>query len=389
MDMHPSDRIRGEKSEILKGKKIALCVTGSISSVEAVKVARELIRHGAQVYPYATDSALKFIGKDSLLFATGNPVVDELTGKDEHLESFDLILVAPATANIISKAACGIADDAVSTLILANLQKCMFVPTMHEKMMNNPIFQENINKLKKYCKFIEPIREEDKLKLPDRENIAAEVMHSLRNELKGKKILVIGGAGYEKIDNFRIITNLATGRMGVELAKYAYYYGGEVKLLISLHSVKIPSFLPFESFGSIGDLLSRMEEYKNYDVIIVPAALPDFKPVKVDGKIKSLREFKEVKYTENPKFLKELRKTYNGFLVGFKAESGVSEEELIRRARERMKEYSLDIVVANLLEDVKPESTRAFIIFDDDFERVEGSKDKVAKRIIEIVVESL
>ncbi len=387
--MHPSDEIRGEKSDILKGRRIALCVTGSIAAVESVKLARELIRHGAEVYPYATSSALQFLGKDALLFATGNPVVDKLTGKDEHLEPFDLVLVAPATANIISKAACGIADDAVSTLILANLRRCVFVPTMAEKMMENPIFQENIRKLEKYCRLLEPRREEGKLKIPDAETLAAEVMHILREDLKGKKILVIGGAGYEKIDNFRIITNLSTGKMALELARYAYYYGGDVKLLISLHSVEIPHYIPQESFSGVEDLLSMLDRFREYDAIIVPAALPDFKPKKMEGKIKDLESFRKIEYGENPKFLKELRKVYDGFLIGFKAESGISEEELIRRARERMKEYSLDMVIANLLEDVDRESTKAIIIFDDDMEKVEGKKEKVAKRIVEIMAESL
>jgi len=164
--MHPSQQIRGEKSDILDGKKIALCVTGSIAAVETVKLARELIRHGAEVFIYVTKDALKFVGKDSLLFATGNEVVDKLTGRDEHLEDFDMVLVAPATANVISKAACGIADDAVTTLILANLNKCVFVPTMDERMRKNPILGENIKKLENYCKFIEPLKEEGKLKHP-------------------------------------------------------------------------------------------------------------------------------------------------------------------------------------------------------------------------------
>ncbi len=387
--MHPSERIRGEKSELLKGRKIALCVTGSIAAVETIKIARELIRHGASVHPYATASALKFIGSDALLFATGNPVVTELTGRDEHLEEFDLVLVAPATADIISKAACGIADDAVSTLILANLEKCMFIPTMDGRMMNSPILQDNIEKLKKHCRFIEPLVEEGKLKMPDREKIAAEVMHALRDELRGKRILVIGGAGYEKIDDFRIITNLASGKMGIEIAKHAYYYGGDVKLLLSLHTVPPPDFISVESFGGVSDLLSRMEEYKSYDAIIVPAALPDFKPSGVRGKIKALDEIRRIEYEENPKFLKELRKIYHGFLVGFKAESRVSEDELIRRARERMKEYSLDMIVANLLEDVKRDITKAVIIFDDELEKLEGPKEMVARRIVEIMAESI
>ncbi len=358
--------------------------------MESVKIARELIRHGAEVQPYATNNALKFVGIDSLKFATGKEVVVELTGMDEHLYEFDLILVAPSTADIISKASCGIADDAVSTLILANLHKCMFVPTMDMRMWKNPILQENIEKLKRYAKFLIPEEEEGKLKMPTRERIAAEVMHTLHSELRGKRILIIGGAGYEKIDDFRILTNLATGKTAVEISKYAYYYGAHVKLLMAGHSASIPDYIPYESFGGIQDLMNRIEEFLDYEAIIVPAALPDYRPVKVEGKIKSLQDFRNVEYEENPKLLRELRKKYQGFLVGFKAESKVSYETLIRRARERMKEYGLDMIIANLIEDVKRDTSKAVIIFsDEDFEKVEGTKEQIAKRIVEIMVDSL
>ncbi len=388
--MHSSEKIKCEKSDILLGKKICLCVTGGIAAVETVKIARELIRHGADVVPYMTKNALKFVSEDSLLFATGHRPVCTLSGLSEHLEECDAVLVAPATADVISKAACGIADDAVTTLILANLEKCIFVPTMDARMYENPILQRNINILKEHCVFISPLLEEGKLKMPSREHIAAEIMHRLRNELRGKRVLVIGGAGYEKYDNFRILTNLSTGRTAVEIAKYAYYLGAEVTLLIGLMQVPIPSFLRVERFSGIESLLKRIPEFLNYDAIIVPAALPDYRPVYRDGKIKSLNEMKKVELMENPKFLKELRKEYRGYLVGFKAESGISEEELIKIARARMDEYELDAIVANLLENVRKDETKAIIIFSDgEMERYEGPKSGLARKLVELVAEAL
>lgn len=389
--MEPWKRIRGEKSDMLAGRKIALCITGSIAAVETVKLARELIRHGADVYPYMTKAALKFLGKDALLFATGHEPVVELSGRDEHLYDFDLILIAPATADTISKAACGIADDAVSTLIFANIgKKMIFVPSMSEKMYKNPILRENMEKLSRYALFVEPKIEEDKAKMSDVERITGEVIHSLHHELEGKRILVIGGAGYEKFDEFRILTNLATGKMGVEIAKYAYYYGGDVHLLMGLHSVKVPPYLPVENFKGLDNLTNKIEDMVNYDAIVVPAALPDFKPEKKEGKVKSVEDFNTFKFEENPKFLKELRRRYKGFLVGFKAESQISREELIKRARKRMEEYSLDMIIANLIEDVKRDATKAIIIFsDEEMEEFEGPKEKLAKRIMQLVAESI
>jgi len=388
--MHPSESIKEEKSDVLRDEKIALCITGSIAAVETIKLARELIRHGADVYPYMTHSALKFLGKDALLFATGHEPVIELTGKDEHLYDFDAILVAPATADIISKAACGIADDAVSTLIFANLEKCIFVPSMDSRMYGSEILKKNIEKLKKFAMFIEPKIEEGKAKLPSNELIVARVMNHIRKDLKGKNVLVIGGAGYEKFDEFRIITNLATGKMGIEIARFAYYYGANVNLLIGLHSVDIPEYIPYEEFGGIESLIEKIDSMKDYDTIIVPAALPDFKPEKKRGKVKSLSDFNKIKFEENPKFLKNLREKYKGFLIGFKAESGISREELIKRAKERMEEYGLDMIVANLIEEVGRDYTKAIIIFSDgEFEEFAGKKEELAKKIVEIMAESL
>ncbi len=384
--MHPWEQIRFAKGYLLGDKRIALAVTGSIAAVEAVKIARELIRHGAEVYPYMTKSALKFIGKDALLFATGHEPVVELTGRDEHLEDFDAILVAPATADIISKAACGIADDAVSTLILGNLRRCIFVPAMNAKMYENPILRENMDKLKKYAEILEPKEEEGELKVPSREKIAAFLIHTLRHELKGKKILVIGGAGYEKIDDFRIVSNLSSGRTAVLIGEIAYYLGAEVHLMLGLHSSH-SDFLPYESFGTVEDLIGKIDEMGNYDAIIVPAALPDFLPEKSDGKI-NIEALKELRWKEAPKFLKELRKRYGGVIVGFKAESGVSEEELIARAKKRKEEYGLNMVVANDLRNVKYDENEVIIITDKE-EKIKGSKKEIAMEIMKRVADEL
>ena len=388
--MHPSERIKFEKSEILKGKRIALAVTGSIAAVEAVKIARELIRHGADVYPYATHDALRFVGEDSLKFATGHNVVVELTGEVEHLRDFDIVLAAPATANIISKAACGIADDTVSTLILANLERCVFVPAMNERMYENPFFMDNLEKIRSVAQILEGEASEEEIKIPDREDIAAYLMHILSEKLRDRRILIIGGAGYEKIDDFRIITNLSTGRTAVEIARYAYYLGADVTLLMGLSRIPIPNYLRYDRFSDVESLISRIGEIvsENYDAIIVPAALPDFSPERKEGKIE-FEEFKKIKWRKAPKFLEKLRKEYDGVLVAFKAESKIKENELIREARKIMDKYDLNFVVANLLEDVKENSTRVFIVDREDFVEVSGTKEYVAQRILERVADEI
>ena len=386
--MHPSEQIRFAKGYLLGDKRIALAVTGSIAAVEAVKIARELIRHGAEVYPYMTRSAEKFIGKDALLFATGHEPVIELSGRDEHLEDFDAILVAPATADIISKAACGIAEDAVSTLILANLRRCVFVPAMNARMYENPIFRENMEKLKEYAVILEPKEEEGELKVPSREKIAAFLIHTLRDELKGKKILVIGGAGYEKIDDFRIVSNLSTGKTAVELARAAYYMGAEVELYMGLHQTEIPDFIEVHSFTTLENLINEIDNIiaREYDVIIVPAALPDFKPERKDGKI-DFKTLRDLSWQETPKFLKKLREKYKGYLVGFKAEADGA--HLISKAKARMKEYKLDMVVANNLKEVREDSATWHILMGEEEDEVKGTKRELATKLMELIADAI
>nr|AAZ32466.1 pantothenate metabolism flavoprotein [uncultured euryarchaeote Alv-FOS1] len=387
--MHPSDRIRYARGTHLGGRKIALAITGSIAAVESVKVARELIRYGADVYPYMTRSAEKFIGKDALLFATGHDPVLDLTGMDEHLEDFDMVLVSPATANIIAKAANGIADDAVSTLILANLNKCVFVPAMSSRMYDNPVFRENLDKLKKFAGVVEPKFEEGEMKLPDRERIAAETIRYL-GTLKGKKILVVGGAGYENIDDFRIVTNLATGRTAVEIAREAYLLGADVMLFMGLHSATVPGYIPTRSFSSVGSLIGMIDDIieAEYDAILVPAALPDFVPSRQSGKV-SFNEVRAIKWTEAPKFLEKLRARYRGYLVGFKAESGVDDEKLTERAKERMRRYQLDMVVANNLREVSADRSRALLITSKQVEEVSGTKTEIARAVMRRVADEI
>ncbi len=388
--MHPSLRIRFARGDYLKDRRIGLAVTGSIAAVESVKIARELIRYGADVYPYMTREAEKFISRDALLFATGHEPVVELSGRDEHLEEFDLVLVAPATADIIGKAACGIASDAVSTLILANLSRCLFVPAMSERMFSNPIFRENLERVSQFARVMEPKFEEGEMKIPSREEIAARVIHELHEELRGKKILVIGGAGYERIDDFRIVTNLSTGCTSIAIAKVAYFLGADVKLILGLHSCEVPPYIPVEEFGTLEDLLWKIDSMvsEGYDAILVPAALPDFKPSHMEGKV-GIEEMRDMNWEENPKFLSLLRERYGGFLVGFKAESNVPEEELIRRAEDRMRRHRLDMIVANDLGNVTREGTEAIIIHGKGRVRVKGTKEDLARSILEVIADEI
>lgn len=378
------------KSSLLKDKKIVLGVTGSISAVESVKLIHELRRHGAEVYPVVTESSKKIIHPASLEYASENKVVEELTGAIEHVrlvEDSDLFLVAPSTANTLSKMAHGIDDSPVTSVFSNALGKIpiIVVPAMHLNMYTNPIIVKNIEALKSFgVTFVEPEVEESKAKIADYQTIVAEVIRALHDELRDRKICIIGGSSYENIDDVRIITNNSTGETAVDIAMMAYYLGADVKLFLGNVRVEIPRFLKFESFTNLASLVSKIDEIRKSEIVIVPAALSDFTVVKKKGKISTEKSFSAT-LKPTPKFLKLLRAKYKGKIVGFKAEYGVSRDELISRARKRMAEYSLDMVVANDLKNVKPGLTKVVVIKGSEKTDLEGEKTEVAKRILELL----
>jgi phosphopantothenoylcysteine decarboxylase/phosphopantothenate--cysteine ligase len=378
------------KSSLLRDKKVILGVTGSISAVESVKLIHELRRHGAEVFPVVTESAKKIINPSSLEYASENKVVEELTGAIEHVrlvEDSDIFLVAPSTANTISKMAHGIDDSPVTSVFSNALEKIpvVVVPAMHLNMYTNPIIVKNIEILKSYgVLFLEPQIEEAKAKIADVQSITAEVIRVLHNELKGRKICVIGGSSYESIDDVRVITNNSTGETAVDIAMMAYYLGAEVKFLLGNVKVEVPSFLKFERFTNLASLVSKIDSIKKSDTVIVPAALSDFTTEKSKGKKPTDRPF-TMTLKPAPKFLKLLREKYTGIIVGFKAEFGIPKKELLSRAKKRMLEYSLNMMVANDLRDVRQGITKVTVLSGEKETELEGDKIDVAKRILELL----
>ena len=235
--MHPAAEIRGIKSNKLSKKKIALCVTGSIAAVETIKLGRELIRHGSQVYPVMSASATKIIQPDALWFATGNEPIIKLTGATEHVsfcgrvkDPVDLLLISPCTANTISKIAHGIDDTVVTTFATTALGSgipILIVPAMHLSMYDHKIIRDNIEICKKVgIKFIEPIIEKNKAKFATIEEIVANVIKIIgKKDFKDKKILIIGGPTAEPVDDLRLLTNKSSGKTAVTLAKNAFFRG--------------------------------------------------------------------------------------------------------------------------------------------------------------------
>src|SRR2546427_1727536 len=362
--MHPADRLRGLKSIKLQGKTIVLGVTGSIAAVECVKLAHELIRHGAEVHAVLTRSATEILHPNALQYATGNPVVTQITGSMEYLQmcgrdgKADLLLIAPCTSNTISKIAQGIDDSTVTTYAANAIGSgipILVAPAAHESMMDNPAVAANVRRLQELrLELREAKREEEKAKMADVETIVAHVIRRLGpKDLVDMRVLVVAGSTVEPIDDVRVVTNRSTGGTGIELAKVAFEHGANVELWLGRHETPVPHWLPFKAFETTADLLS-MAEKADADVCVVPAAVSDFTPAKKQpGKIPSRDGVLSLDLQPTPKVLNRFRKGAKKALVGFKAEAGVSETELKARAMALVKEADVDFVVANDISKVK------------------------------------
>ncbi|MEM1957829.1 MAG: bifunctional phosphopantothenoylcysteine decarboxylase/phosphopantothenate--cysteine ligase CoaBC [Archaeoglobaceae archaeon] len=394
------ERIRGVKSQRLRGKKIVLGVTGSIAAVEAVKLARELIRRGAEVYAVMSKNATKIIHPYALQFATGNKVVTEITGEVEHVKFLgvdgiaDLYLIAPSTANTIGKIANGIDDTAVTTFATTALgsgKPILVAPAMHEAMIQNPRVLENVEKLRKMgIEIIEPKIEEGKAKFADIEKICLHVERALYpKEFAGKKVVVTAGPTYEHIDPIRFISNKSSGLMGKEIALELWRRGASVAFVTSKNfGIDLPNFKEIRVI-SVRDMLNAvLAELKDCELFVSSAAPSDFI---VEMEKKKIKTAKEVVLTlkEAPKIIKEVRKVYNGKIIGFKAETGISDEELEGIAKERLKSDELSMVVANdvLEKGMGTLETRVVVVTEKRSEWIEGMKSEVARKIVEIYLE--
>jgi phosphopantothenoylcysteine decarboxylase/phosphopantothenate--cysteine ligase len=390
--MHPSESIRGMKSGRLKDKKIVLGITGSIAAVECLELARELIRHGADVHAVLSPDGAKLITPWAMEFATGHPAIVELDGKVQHVDLLgdfpdraDLLLIAPCTANTVSKVATGIDDTPVTTMATIALGTgvpVLIAPAMHASMFQNPFVKENIERLGSVgVRFIGPRMEGKKAKIADNEEIVANVIRTLSGRpYQGRKVLIIGGSSEEPIDDMRVVTNRGTGETAVELAKAAFGQGAEVELWMGRCSVPLPSYIPTRRFLTVRDLVA-MIPMVHHDLVFVPAALSDFAPVARKGKISSDNEGLVLDLEPVPKVLPLLADRTK--VVGFKAESGVREDELVTSAMRRLEQHGVEMIVANDLRNVMKGSTEVILV-----ERrsnpikLKGSKAEVAWSIL-------
>lgn len=348
---------------MLKSKKIILGVTGGIAAYKSAELVRVLQKEGALIQVAMTFNAARFIAPLTLETLTKNRVIYDMfspnTPSLAHItwgQESDLIIIAPATANFIAKMAHGIADDFLSSMVLAATAPILLCPAMNSVMYENSATQENIEKLiKRGCVVMRP--EEGELacntegpgRLPDPANIAEQALSMLSSkDLSGLKILITAGPTQEPIDPVRYITNRSSGRMGYALARAAVMRGASVELISGPTALTPPMGVDFYPVKNAEEMKTKVFGLAvNMDVIIKAAAVADYRPEKAsDEKIKKKDDRLSIDLVRNPDILSELgsEKHKNRYiLVGFAAETG----NLVSNAREKLKDKNLDMIILN------------------------------------------
>ena len=358
---HPSLDIVESKGTELSGKKIVLCVAGSVAAYKSIELARLLMRHGAKVTCVMSSASTKMIQPDYMKWATGNDVITKLTGKLEHIniadyKRSDLIIVYPATANTLGKLANGIDDTPISTVLTVGFGSktpILMALAMHASMYENVAVKKNISFLKNKIDLISPNMIEGKAKASEPEEVLDFVLKKfgLSSKLQGKKILMTAGPTVEQIDPIRAITNQSTGKTGVSLAKELVSAGAKVTFVYGPGNEKPPKGAKIINVVSSNELYNVVKnQLKNkFDIVIMAAAISDYIPKNPSKKkIKSSKTNLSISLKKAPKIINEIKKIQkNILLVGFKAETNVTNTQLIKSAKKKLKESSSDIIIAN------------------------------------------
>ena len=404
--VHPSKDILGTQGKQLEGKKIVLCITGSVAAYRAIDLARLLMKHSADVHAVLTESTTSMLLNPEIMkWATGNDVVTNLTGNLEHIiladyGMSDLIIVYPCTANTLGKVAAGIDDTPVTSILsvaLGSKIPIIVAPAMHEAMYENIFVQQNVSKLKEHMLFVQPKIEGGKAKVADPEHMLNAAISILSNNapLSGKRVLVTAGSTIEYIDPIRVITNLSSGKMGIAIAQEAQRMGATVTLVyghgtLSPETGKIVRVNTGEEMykAVVSELLSKRQ-----DIAVMAAAVADFAPAKKsDKKINTKLGKMELSLVTTRKIIDEVKNnSKDTFLVAFKADYCLPESVLIEKAYRKLKECDADIIVANDLgrKGSEPGSDKNEVFIVDRDKKIvrlpPESKAQVARKLLELV----
>lgn len=396
---------------MLKGKTVVLGVTGSIACYKAAALCSALVKQHASVQVIMTKNATQFVHPITFEQLTGRKALIDTFDRNfqhqvEHVsvaDEADLVLIAPATANVLAKLANGLADDMLTTTVLACNCPKVAAPAMNTKMYENPVTQDNIKKLEHYgwnvlqpgvgrlaCGAVGPG------KMPEPENLLALCLHYLRHEkdMVGKKVLVTAGPTREKLDPVRYLTNHSTGKMGYAIAKAAAARGAAVTLVSGPVELKAPDFVktvPVESAQEMFEAVKANAE--DADIIIKAAAVADYRPAAVsDQKIKKKDGDMSIPLERTTDILGYLgtHRREGQFLCGFSMET----ENLVENSRGKLLKKNLDMVAANSLRQAGAgfgvdTNVLTLITKDEERELPLLSKDGAADALLDAILENM
>lgn len=393
---------------MLRSKCVVIGVSGGIAAYKTANLVSDLVKHGVEVHVIMTKNATNFITPTTFEVLSGNKcIVDTFdrgfTFEVEHIslaKKADLILIAPATANIIAKLSAGIADDMLTTTVLAAKCPILVAPAMNTNMYEHITVRNNLEKLSSYgYEIIEAASgrlacgDVGKGKLADIEVLFAHVVKNIAYEkdLAGKNVLVTAGPTIEKIDPVRFISNHSSGKMGIELAKAAAYRGAKVRLILGKTALKRPEFVDIVDVVSAQDMYEAVKEFaSDSDIIIKSAAVADYRPYDVaDEKMKKSDGELSIRLERTIDILKYLgeNKKDNQFLCGFSMETS----NLIENSKLKLEKKNLDMIVANNLKEegagFAKDTNKVSIITKDNIIQTEVlSKKKIAHKILDEII---
>lgn len=380
---------------------IVLAVTGSIAAVRTIDLVRDLIRRGATVHTVMSGAAAEIIHPYALEYASSNPVVTKITGRVEHVEfcgvggRADLLLIAPATANTIGKIAQGIDDTPVTTYATTALGSgvpVMVVPAMHEAMYRHPAVLKNLEALRSMgVLVVDPRIEEEKAKIAENRTVVMETERLLGpNDFAGRRVLVTSGATAERVDPIRILTNRASGKTGTQIALEAWRRGAEVTLVHRGYlGLPVKEVYVESAEDMLAAVLAELED-GGYDAMIAAAAVSDYTLDASAEKIKSGGDL-VLRLKQTSKIIKTAKSLHPDLkMVGFKAETFLTDEDLISRAEESMEKNQIDLVVANDVGKggMGTEENRVLILGRDGVKsEISGKKSLIARAVIDALGE--
>ena len=356
--------IRKAGQPMLKGKTVVLAVSGSIAAYKIASLASALGKLHADVQVLMTQNATNFINPITFETLTGNKCLVDTFDRNfqysvEHValaKRADVVLVAPASANVIGKIANGIADDMLTTTVMACKCKKIISPAMNTQMFENPIVQDNLKKLEHYgYEVIQPAvgllacKDVGAGKMPEPETLLEYILREVAYEkdLKGKKILVTAGPTQEPIDPVRYLTNHSSGKMGYAIAKVCSMRGADVTLVSGKTAIKPPLFVDVVPVTTARDMYEAVtSRFDQQDIVIKAAAVADYRPKTIsDQKVKKADGELSIEMERTDDILKYLgeHKREDQFLCGFSMET----EHMLENSRKKLEKKNLDMIVAN------------------------------------------